>query len=47
MLCFLEAVLGFDKKLYISIESQRARLAHQKSVRFWGIIPLARKADSL
>jgi predicted tellurium resistance membrane protein TerC len=47
MLCFLEAVLGFDKKLYISIESQRARLAHQKSVRFWGIIPLARKAGSL
>ena len=38
MLCFLEAVLGFDKKLYISIESQRAPVAHQKSVRFWGII---------
>ena len=38
MLRFLQAVLGFDKKLYISIESQRAPVAHQKSVRFWGII---------
>ncbi len=38
MLCFLQAVLGFDNLLYISIESQRAPVAHQKSVRFWGII---------
>ena len=38
MLFFLQAVLGFDKTLYISIESQRAPVAHQKSVRFCGII---------
>ncbi len=38
MLCFLQAVLGFDNLLYISIESQRAPLEKQKSVRFWGII---------
>ena len=38
MLCFLQAVLGFDNLLYISIESQRAPVAHQKAVRFWGII---------
>ncbi|MDJ0825096.1 MAG: tellurium resistance protein TerC [Rhodobacter sp.] len=38
MLCFLQAVLGFDNLLYISIQSQRAPVAHQKSVRFWGII---------
>lgn len=38
MLCFLQAVLGFDNLLYISIESQRAPAAQQKSVRFWGII---------
>ncbi len=38
MLIFLQAVLGFDNLLYISIESQRAPLAHQKAVRFWGII---------
>jgi predicted tellurium resistance membrane protein TerC len=38
MLCFLQAVLGFDNLLYISIESQRAPTAQQKSVRFWGII---------
>jgi len=38
MLCFLQAVLGFDNLLYISIESQRAPVASQKSVRFWGII---------
>ncbi len=38
MLCFLQAVLGFDNLLYISIESQRAPVALQKSVRFWGII---------
>lgn len=38
MLCFLQAVLGFDNLLYISIESQRAPVASQRSVRFWGII---------
>ena len=38
MLCFLQAVLGFDNLLYISIESQRAPLEHQRRVRFWGII---------
>ena len=38
ILCFLQAVLGFDNLLYISIESQRAPIDKQKSVRFWGII---------
>lgn len=38
MLCFLQAVLGFDNLLYISIESQRAPVAQQKTVRTWGII---------
>ncbi len=38
MLCFLQAVLGFDNLLYISIESTRAPAHTQKSVRFWGII---------
>ncbi len=38
MLCFLQAVLGFDNLLYISIESQRAPAAKQKAVRFWGIL---------
>ena len=38
MLCFLQAVLGFDNLLYISIESQRAPKDKQKSVRFWGIL---------
>lgn len=38
MLCFLQAVLGFDNLLYISIESQRAPAAQQRAVRFWGII---------
>ncbi len=38
MLCFLQAVLGFENLLYISIESQRAPVAQQKAVRFWGII---------
>ncbi|MGV6811698.1 MAG: TerC family protein [Brevirhabdus sp.] len=38
MLLFLQAVLGFDNLLYISIESQRAPQAKQKAVRFWGII---------
>lgn len=38
MLCFLQAVLSFDNLLYISIESQRAPGAQQKSVRTWGIL---------
>ncbi len=38
MLCFLQAVLGFDNLLYISIESQRAPVAYQRTVRLWGII---------
>ena len=38
MLCFLQAVLGFDNLLYISIESKRAPVASQKSVRMWGIL---------
>ena len=38
MLCFLQAVLGFDNLLYISIQSQRAPVAQQATVRFWGII---------
>lgn len=38
VLIFLQAVLGFDNLLYISIESQRAPVAQQKAVRFWGII---------
>jgi len=37
MLCFLQAVLGFDNLLYISIESKRAPVAQQKAVRMWGI----------
>ena len=38
VLIFLQAVLGFDNLLYISIESQRAPAEMQKRVRFWGII---------
>ncbi|NOX72749.1 MAG: tellurium resistance protein TerC [Alphaproteobacteria bacterium] len=38
VLIFLQAVLGFDNLLYISIESQRAPAQSQRSVRFWGII---------
>lgn len=38
VLIFLQAVLGFDNLLYISIESQRAPKGSQKAVRFWGII---------
>ncbi len=38
MLCFLQAVLGFDNLLYISIESQRAPVAQQQALRRWGII---------
>ena len=38
ILIFLQAVLGFDNLLYISIESKRAPAAHQQAVRRWGII---------
>jgi len=38
VLIFLQAVLGFDNLLYISIESQRAPAASQKRVRYWGIL---------
>ena len=37
MLILLQAVLGFDNLLYISLESKRAPLDKQKSVRIWGI----------
>lgn len=37
MLLALQAVLGFDNLLYISIESKRAPEAHQRRVRQWGI----------
>jgi len=37
MLILLQAVLGFDNLLYISIESKRAPKEHQASVRKWGI----------
>lgn len=38
ILIALEAVLGFDNLLYISIESKRAPAARQKQVRTWGLI---------
>lgn len=38
MLIFLQAVLGFDNLLYISIESKRAPAENQASVRRWGIL---------
>lgn len=38
VLIFLQAVLGFDNLLYISIESKRAPLEQQAAVRRWGII---------
>lgn len=38
VLIFLQAVLGFDNLLYISIESQRAPKETQRRVRYWGII---------
>lgn len=38
MLIFLQAVLGFDNLLYISIESQRAPIADQARVRRLGIL---------
>lgn len=38
VLIFLQAVLGFDNLLYISIESKRAPEAQQAGVRRWGIL---------
>jgi len=38
LLIALQAVLGFDNLLYISLESKRAPAEKQKSVRFWGIV---------
>ena len=38
VLIFLQAVLGFDNLLYISIESQRAPAESQAKVRRWGIL---------
>ncbi len=38
VLIFLQAVLGFDNLLYISIESKRAPAVYQRSVRLWGIV---------
>lgn len=38
VLIFLQAVLGFDNLLYISIESQRAPIEKQAQVRRWGIL---------
>lgn len=37
LLVMLQAVLGFDNLLYISLESKRAPLEKQRAVRFWGI----------
>ena len=37
MLTLLQAVLGFDNLLYISLESKRAPISHQAMVRRWGI----------
>ena len=37
MLTLLQAVLGFDNLLYISLESKRAPVEKQVSVRRWGI----------
>jgi predicted tellurium resistance membrane protein TerC len=38
VLIFLQAVLGFDNLLYISLESQRAPAESQEWVRKWGIL---------
>ena len=37
MLTLLQAVLGFDNLLYISLESKRAPVSQQRMVRRWGI----------
>jgi len=38
MLVMLQAVLGFDNLLYISLESKKAPLIEQKRVRKLGIL---------
>ena len=38
VLIFLQAVLGFDNLLYVSLESQRAPADSQERVRKWGIL---------
>ena len=38
VLIFLQAVLGFDNLLYISIESKRAPKESRAAVRKWGIL---------
>ena len=38
VLIFLQAVLGFDNLLYISLESKRAPEQHRAGVRRWGIL---------
>jgi predicted tellurium resistance membrane protein TerC len=35
LLVMLQAVLGFDNLLYISLESSRAPPHQQKAIRFW------------
>lgn len=37
MLVLLQAVLGFDNLLYISLESQRVEASKQSKIRKWGI----------
>ncbi len=37
MLVMLQAVLGFDNLLYISLESQRVEASQQSKIRKWGI----------
>lgn len=37
MLVMLQAVLGFDNLLYISLESQRVEASKQSKIRKWGI----------
>jgi len=37
LLTMLQAVLGFDNLLYISLESKRAPVHQQARVRKWGI----------
>ncbi len=37
MLTLLQAVLGFDNLLYISLESKRVEVSRQASLRRWGI----------
>ena len=41
MLVLLQAVLGFDNLLYISLESKKAPEADQKKVRKTGILILS------